>query len=75
MKRYKKLKTMLVDINNEMIEEPNGDWVKWKDIAPLEKDAMRYRWLRKKYGMGLETYLAEGICTENELDEYIDEHR
>jgi len=25
--------------------------------------------------MGLETYLAEGICTENELDEYIDEHR
>ena len=75
MKRYKKLKTMLVDINNEMIEEPNGDWVKWKDIAPLEKDAMRYRWLRKKYVMGSETYLAEFICTKNQLDEYIDEHR
>ncbi len=38
----------------------------------LVDDAKRYRWLRHKYGIGFETYLAEGITTENDLDEYID---
>ena len=35
-------------------------------------DAIRYRWLRRKYAQGDETYLAEGISDEIQLDEYID---
>ena len=39
----------------------------------IEKDAERYRWLRNQYGKGHETYLAESINSEEELDKYIDE--
>jgi len=35
--------------------------------------ANRYRWLRKEFAEGRETYLAEGIPSEDELDRYIDE--
>ncbi len=46
----------------------NGD-----HMGELEKkDAQRYRWLRREYGLGSETYLAEGIISETQLDEYID---
>ena len=41
-------------------------------IPNLRKDAERYRWLRKKYSEGDETYLAEGITSGIQLDEYID---
>ena len=69
MKRYE----FEQEIDGSSIEEdPQGKWVKWEDIVSLEKDAMRHRWLRKKYVMGSETYLAEFICTKNQLDEYID---
>ena len=36
-------------------------------------DAIRYRWLRKEFGAGRETYLAECIPSEEYLDKYIDE--
>ena len=42
-------------------------------IIELFYDSKRYRWLRKQYGMGKETYLAEDIRSEKELDKYIDE--
>ena len=39
----------------------------------LTDDAIRYRWLRKEFGAGRETYLAECIPSEEYLDKYIDE--
>ena len=36
-------------------------------------NANRYQWLRKEFAAGRETYLAEGIPSEDELDKYIDE--
>jgi hypothetical protein len=36
-------------------------------------DALRYRWLRKEYSKGNETYIAESITSEESLDRYIDE--
>ena len=38
-----------------------------------QQDALRYRWLRDQYGDGGETYLAEGIMSGQELDDYIDD--
>jgi hypothetical protein len=38
----------------------------------ITTDAYRYRWLRKMYAAGKETYLAEGIIDADGLDEYID---
>jgi len=35
--------------------------------------ANRYRWLRKEFSEGRETYLAEDIPSEEYLDKYIDE--
>jgi hypothetical protein len=39
----------------------------------LTDDAIRYRWLRKEFGAGRETYLAESIPSGEWLDKYIDE--
>ena len=39
----------------------------------LTDDAIRYQWLRNEYAHGRETYLAEGIPSGENLDEYIDE--
>jgi len=36
-------------------------------------NANRYQWLRKEFANGRETYLAEGIPSEDKLDRYIDE--
>jgi hypothetical protein len=36
-------------------------------------DVIRYQWLRKEFANGRETYLAEGIPSEDNLDRYIDE--
>jgi hypothetical protein len=41
-------------------------------LAEAEKDAKRYRWLRVKFSQGYETYIAESIETEKQLDDYID---
>jgi len=38
----------------------------------LSADAKRYRWLRREFTEGRETYLPEGIVSEDQLDEYID---
>jgi hypothetical protein len=38
----------------------------------LLEDAERYRWLRKEYAGGRETYLAESTLSESSLDKYID---
>ena len=55
------------------IEEPNERGLTDNsDLLCCELDAARYRWLRERYGVGDETYLAEGITSESELDEYID---
>jgi hypothetical protein len=35
-------------------------------------NANRYQWLRKEFANGRETYLAEGIPSEDKLDRYID---
>jgi len=37
-----------------------------------KKDIERYRWLRKQFAMGLETYIGEFITSEDSLDKYID---
>ena len=37
-------------------------------------DAKRYRWLRHQYAKGHETYLAERIESERQLDDYIGEN-
>ena len=42
------------------------------EFSRLLVDAFRYRWLRKEYDAGRETYLAEGLPTEEDLDNYID---
>jgi hypothetical protein len=42
------------------------------DATEVQKEAMRYRWLRSQYAAGEETYLAEGIVSEDQLDEHID---
>ena len=39
----------------------------------LEIDAARYLWLRAQYAAGQETYLAESMMGEDEMDKYIDE--
>ncbi len=36
------------------------------------KDSLRYRWLRKQFSEGKETYIGESISSESESDEYID---
>ena len=36
-------------------------------------DGVRYRWLRKEFAAGRETYLAEGMPDGETLDKYIDE--
>lgn len=36
-------------------------------------NANRYQWLRNEFANGRETYLAEGIPSEDKLDKYIDE--
>lgn len=41
-------------------------------LSDTSLDAARYRWLRSQYARGQETYLAEGISNEDELDKYID---
>ena len=51
-----------------------GEWVDIKSYGNLLQDALRYRWLRRKYAIGEETYLAEGIVSEKNLDEYIDDN-
>lgn len=38
----------------------------------LMDDAERYRWLRKEYAEGRETYIAENISSESMLDKHID---
>lgn len=38
----------------------------------LKEDAERYRWLRSQFAQGNETYIGEGITSEEELDKYID---
>jgi hypothetical protein len=40
--------------------------------SDIERNAARYEWLRKQYACGEETYLAEGITSGKDLDEYID---
>lgn len=40
--------------------------------SEAERDTERYRWLRAAYAAGRETYLAEGICSKEQLDHYID---
>ena len=42
------------------------------EFSRLLVDAFRYRWLRKEYAAGRETDLAEGLQTEEDLDNYID---
>lgn len=42
------------------------------EFSRLLVDAFRYRWLRKEYAAGRETDLAEGLPTEEDLDNYID---
>jgi hypothetical protein len=42
------------------------------EFSRLLLDAMRYRWLRKEFAAGRETYLAEGLTIEEDLDNYID---
>ena len=41
-------------------------------LKGFDEGERRYRWLRKEYAGGRETYLAECIPSENALDEYID---
>jgi hypothetical protein len=41
--------------------------------ANEKKDIERYRWLRKQFAMGLETYIGEFITSEISLDKHIDE--
>ncbi len=57
----------------EFVDKVLKPWlVRMEETERFRIDAKRYRWLRRKYGIGFETYLAEGITTENDLDEYID---
>ena len=42
------------------------------EMTADRKDAERYRWLKKEYAEGRETYLAESNPSEKALDEYID---
>ena len=37
------------------------------------KNAIRYKWLRKQFAQGEETYIGEWVTDEQELDKYIDE--
>jgi hypothetical protein len=62
--------------------EAKQKWIVWhhkrSDTTPQQRpwvgltDGERYRWLRKEYAEGRETYLAECVPSENALDEYID---
>ena len=61
-------------INLQVIEHLEGTWIPlYTHLAKtLTDDAIRYRWLRKEFGAGRETYLAECIPSEEYLDKYID---
>jgi len=37
------------------------------------QDEKRYRWLRRQFAKGEETYIGEWITSEDELDRYIDQ--
>ena len=43
-----------------------------RELTLYKKDAKRYRWLRKEFAAGHETYIGESMCSEEETDKYID---
>ena len=61
-------------INLQVIEHLEGTWIPlYTHLAKtLTDDAIRYRWLRKEFGAGRETYIGESMPSGEMLDEYID---
>lgn len=52
--------------------EATVEWQAADLVERLVRDAARYRWLRIEFAAGRETYIGEAICSENEMDAYID---